>query len=330
MRGGCVSKSPPLHLTNLFCSAGYESLTREEEVVCECVPSQVVRCVSELIKYAEDPDPQKTMEVITTLEQLLKGLVSSKGEMLWNMDPESWKKTSLVERKKFIETVSLELILSSGSWAKDWKDKRYTPTPGLWIVQNIFPLVQKWEWGTKSNFLFKIQDTNVLSSMASKEKIHLVDAGLKLNSPYPPVLRTSRKVDLIISLDFSEGDPFEANTHTQCKEVLLSFHLLPFPTVKESVREEKDHPQGCYVFEGRRPEEPTVIHMPLFNLQNCQDEEGIKKEREKYTTLRQPYSAPENEHLLKKAKDNLKNNKYRILVQIIMAVQRRKNRKSVA
>ncbi|XP_071022860.1 cytosolic phospholipase A2 gamma-like [Oncorhynchus clarkii lewisi] len=360
---------------------GYESLKTEEEVVCECVPSQVVRCVSELIKYAEDPDPQKTMEVITTLGQLLKGLVSSKGEMLWNTDPESWKKTSLVERKKFIETVSLELILSSGSWAKDWKDERYTPTPdeamfsrsmrtlekpdevtitnswvsddegmsresmrtlekhdkvpirnswlfdGLWIVQNIFPLVQNWEWGTTSNFLFKIQDTNVLSSMASKEKIHLVDAGLKINSPYPPVLRTSRDVDLIISLDFSEGDPFE--TVFSAKKYALQ-QKLPFPPVKESVREEKDHPQGCYVFEGQRTEEPTVIHMPLFNLQNCQDEEGIKKEREKYTTLRQPYSAPENEHLLKKAKYNLKNNKYRILVQIIMAVQRRKNRKSVA
>ncbi|XP_064787516.1 cytosolic phospholipase A2 gamma-like [Oncorhynchus masou masou] len=357
---------------------GYESIKREKEEVCECLPSQVVRCVSELIKYAEDPDPQKTREVITTLGQLLKGLVSSKGEMLWNMDPESWKRTSLVERKKFIETVSLELILSSDSWAKDWKDKRYTfndeamssrlmrtlekpdkvtitnswdsddeamssrlmrtlekpdKVPitnswlydGLWIVQNIFPLVQKWEWGTTSNFLFKIQDTNIPSSMASKEKIHLVDAGLKLNSPYPPVLRTSRKVDLIISLDFSEGDPFE--TVFSAKKYADELKL-PFPPVKESVREEKDHPQDCYVFEGLHT--PTIMHMPLFNMQNCQDEEGIKKEREKYTTLRQPYGAPENERLLKKAKDNLKNNKYRILVQIIMAVQRRKNRKSVA
>uniref|UniRef100_A0AAZ3SUC7 PLA2c domain-containing protein n=1 Tax=Oncorhynchus tshawytscha TaxID=74940 RepID=A0AAZ3SUC7_ONCTS len=110
-------------------------------------------------------------------------------------------------------------------------------------------------------------DTNVPSSMASKEKIHLVDAGLKLNSPYPPVLRTSRKVDLIISLDFSEGDPFE--TVFNAKKYALQ-QKLPFPPVKESVREEKDHPQGCYVFEGRHPEEPTVMHMPLFNLQNCQ------------------------------------------------------------
>ncbi|XP_029610728.1 cytosolic phospholipase A2 gamma-like [Salmo trutta] len=117
--------------------------------------------------------------------------------------------------------------------------------------------------------------------MASKEKIHLVDAGLKINSPYPPVLRTSREVDLIISLDFSEGDPFE--TVFSAKQYADELKL-PFPPVKESVRKEKEHPQDCYVFEGRRPEEPTIMHSPLFNLRNCQGEEEIKKEREKYTT----------------------------------------------
>ncbi len=35
------------------------------------------------------------------------------------------------------------------------------------------------------------------------------DAGLLLNSPYFSVLRKERKVDLIISLDFSDGDPFK-------------------------------------------------------------------------------------------------------------------------
>uniref|UniRef100_A0A4W5L3G3 PLA2c domain-containing protein n=1 Tax=Hucho hucho TaxID=62062 RepID=A0A4W5L3G3_9TELE len=360
MRGGRVSKSPPLHLTNLFCSAGEDSMRLEfvsrgkvKVCQCECVPSRVVRCVSELIKYADDPDELKTREFITTLGQLLKGLVSSKGKMLWNMDTERWKRTSLLERKKFIETVSLELILTSDSWAKDWKDQRCTCNDegmygrslrnsektdkvsitnswvpdALWIIKNIFPLVKTWEWGTVSNFLFKILDTNVPSSMASKEKIHLVDAGLKINSPYPPVLRTSRDVDLIISLDFSAGDPFE--TVFRAKDYARQ-QKVPFPPVKESVREEKDHPRDCYVFEGRRPEEPTIMHMPLFNLQNCQDEDEIKKEREKYTTLKQPYGASANQHLLEKAKDNLKNNKYRILLQIIMAVQRRKNRKSVA
>uniref|UniRef100_A0A673WXM7 PLA2c domain-containing protein n=1 Tax=Salmo trutta TaxID=8032 RepID=A0A673WXM7_SALTR len=156
--------------------------------------------------------------------------------------------------------------------------------------------------------------------MASKEKIHLVDAGLKINSPYPPVLRTSREVDLIISLDFSEGDPFE--TVFSAKQYADELKL-PFPPVKESVRKEKEHPQDCYVFEGRRPEEPTIMHMPLFNLRNCQ---GL----EKYTTFQQHYDVSEIEHLLKKAKDNMRNNRDRILGQILLAVKRRKNRKSVA
>jgi hypothetical protein len=83
MRGGCVSKSSLLHVTNLFCSAGHESMMLKENMnmversgkvkVCECVPSQVVRCVSELIKYADDPDPLKTKEVIATLGQILEG-----------------------------------------------------------------------------------------------------------------------------------------------------------------------------------------------------------------------------------------------------------------
>uniref|UniRef100_A0A4W5L3G8 PLA2c domain-containing protein n=1 Tax=Hucho hucho TaxID=62062 RepID=A0A4W5L3G8_9TELE len=119
--------------------------------------------------------------------------------------------------------------------------------------------------------------TNVPSSMASKEKIHLVDAGLKINSPYPPVLRTSRDVDLIISLDFSAGDPFE--TVFRAKDYARQ-QKVPFPPVKESVREEKDHPRDCYVFEGRRPEEPTIMHMPLFNLQNCQ---GLRLSKLKFS-----------------------------------------------
>uniref|UniRef100_A0A673WVW0 Cytosolic phospholipase A2 zeta-like n=1 Tax=Salmo trutta TaxID=8032 RepID=A0A673WVW0_SALTR len=296
--------------------------------VCECVPSQVVWCVSELMVNAEDPDPLKTWKVITTLRQLLEGHVSSKGEMLWNMDSESWKRTSLEERKKFIETVSLELILTSDSWTKDWKDQRCTCNGSIWwIVQNIFPLLIKWEWGTTCNFLFKFQDTRVPKWMADQEKIHLVDAALKMNSPYPPILRTSRKVDLIISLDFSKEDPFETVFSAKQYADELKLH---FPPVKESVREEKDHPQDCYVFEGRCPEEPTIMHMPLFNLRNCKGEEEIKKEREKYTTFQLHYGVSDIEHLLKKAQDNLKNNKDRILEQILLAVKRRKNRKSVA
>lgn len=36
-----------------------------------------------------------------------------------------------------------------------------------------------------------------------------MDAGFAINSPYPLVLPPARDADLIISFDFSSGDPFE-------------------------------------------------------------------------------------------------------------------------
>ncbi|CDQ81088.1 unnamed protein product [Oncorhynchus mykiss] len=72
------------------------------------------------------------------------------------------------------------------------------------------------------------------------------------------------------------------------------------------------------------------MHMPLFNLRNCHDEKGFKKERENYKTFQLHYGAPEIDHLLEKAQDNMRNNRDRILGQIIMAIQRRKKGMSVA
>uniref|UniRef100_A0A673WZF2 Cytosolic phospholipase A2 zeta-like n=1 Tax=Salmo trutta TaxID=8032 RepID=A0A673WZF2_SALTR len=118
--------------------------------------------------------------------------------------------------------------------------------------------------------LVSLQEILAATTEFNSELIDLTldsrDAALKMNSPYPPILRTSRKVDLIISLDFSKEDPFETVFSAKQYADELKLH---FPPVKESVREEKDHPQDCYVFEGRCPEEPTIMHMPLFNLRNC-------------------------------------------------------------
>lgn len=36
-----------------------------------------------------------------------------------------------------------------------------------------------------------------------QKRVHLVDAGLTFNSPYPAMLRPQRSVDLILSFDFS-------------------------------------------------------------------------------------------------------------------------------
>lgn len=45
--------------------------------------------------------------------------------------------------------------------------------------------------------------------MKSREFLHLVDAGLAINTPYPLVLPPAREAHLILSFDFSAGDPLE-------------------------------------------------------------------------------------------------------------------------
>jgi len=48
----------------------------------------------------------------------------------------------------------------------------------------------------------------VPAALLESEMRDFEDAGLLLNSPYFSVLRKERNTDLIISLDFSDGDPF--------------------------------------------------------------------------------------------------------------------------
>lgn len=54
--------------------------------------------------------------------------------------------------------------------------------------------------------------------------MHLIDAGLFLDSPYPSVLREARDVDVIVSFDFSEDDPFGVNKEKVESRVLS--HVL--------------------------------------------------------------------------------------------------------
>jgi phospholipase A2 len=48
--------------------------------------------------------------------------------------------------------------------------------------------------------------------LLKREITHLEDAGLLVNSPYMSALRAEREIDLIISFDFSEGDPMEVRS----------------------------------------------------------------------------------------------------------------------
>ncbi|RXN28682.1 cytosolic phospholipase A2 gamma-like protein [Labeo rohita] len=131
------------------------------------------------------------------------------------------------------------------------------------LLTSIYGCMSKWTWGRNYNFLHKMADEAVPTVLLQNETREFIDAGLLNNSPYFSVLREKRGVDLIISLDFSEGDPFMTvkETAKTCKKL-----NIPFPEVKIP-SEDLEKPKDFYVFKGQNA--PTVIHIPLFNVANC-------------------------------------------------------------
>ncbi|KTF96349.1 hypothetical protein cypCar_00042392, partial [Cyprinus carpio] len=77
------------------------------------------------------------------------------------------------------------------------------------LFLSICRCMTQWIWGRKYNFLHKMTDETVPAALLEGETRDYIDAGLLLNSPYFSVLREERDIDLIISLDFSESDPFK-------------------------------------------------------------------------------------------------------------------------
>uniref|UniRef100_H2Z680 Phospholipase A2 n=1 Tax=Ciona savignyi TaxID=51511 RepID=H2Z680_CIOSA len=124
-----------------------------------------------------------------------------------------------------------------------------------------------------------------------KKKVHLVDAGLTFNSPYPCILRPQRAVDLIISFDFSGRpqevcEPFKklnmelhrkgrrgqiSNNLTPSQEILLAekwarMHHLPFPKIDRTVYETEGLKE-CYVFQDHSDDRaPIIMHFVLCNI----------------------------------------------------------------
>ncbi|XP_078497442.1 cytosolic phospholipase A2 gamma-like isoform X2 [Lissotriton helveticus] len=171
-----------------------------------------------------------------------------------------------------------------------------------------------WQWGTTHNYLYKCNTTEnpIPKEVAERKFINLIDAGLAINSGYPLVLRPERKVDLILSFDCSSGDPFETLklTAEYCK-----VHNIPFPAIHVH-KDDEETPSGFYIFKGSKV--PTVVHIPLFNTENCAGE--VEKYRDTFSTFKPSYDKDEIEDLLKVSKQNVQNNKSKILKQLAEAV----------
>ncbi|PIO29713.1 hypothetical protein AB205_0068880, partial [Aquarana catesbeiana] len=155
-----------------------------------------------------------------------------------------------------------------------------------------------------------------------KKLNHLVDAGLEINTPYPLVLPPHRKVDLILSFDFSLGDPFETlkRTTKYCKD-----HWIPFP-VNTKERYEFPPTKSCYVFEGDGYETPDVMHFPLFNTQTCGEALNLYRLSKKYAARVPSYDTSMMNELLDIAKKNVESNMEEIQIQIQQCVWRSNKR----
>ncbi|XP_077078173.1 cytosolic phospholipase A2 gamma-like [Siphateles boraxobius] len=184
----------------------------------------------------------------------------------------------------------------------------------LWV--SIFKCMAQWIWGRKYDFLHNMKDKAVPAALLKSETRDYIDGGLLLNSPYFSVLREERNIDLIISLDFSDGDPFKTvrDAAETCGKL-----KIPFPEVNIPEKDVKK-PKDFYVFKGQNT--PTVIHIPLFNVVNCGDK--IEEWRNKYGTFKGPYSAEMITDLMEVAGKNITNNKDNLLEQIHLAIKMHK------
>ncbi|XP_048042478.1 cytosolic phospholipase A2 zeta-like [Megalobrama amblycephala] len=160
-----------------------------------------------------------------------------------------------------------------------------------------------------------VSDEAVPAPLLESETRDFEDAGLLLNSPYFSVLRKERNIDLIISLDFSGGDPFMTvrEADDMCKE-----QNIPFPEVIIPPGD-LEKPKDFYVFKGQNV--PTVIHIPLFNVVNCEGK--IKEWRSKYKTFQGPYSAEMITDLMEVAGKNITNNTAKVVEEIREIIEKK-------
>ncbi|CAD7671034.1 unnamed protein product [Nyctereutes procyonoides] len=96
----------------------------------------------------------------------------------------------------------------------------------------------------------------------SGARLCLVDVGYFLNTSCPSMFRPGRRLDLILSLDYSLSAPFEALQQTELYCRALG---LPFPRVDPSPQDQRQ-PTECHLFSDPTcPDAPVLLHFPLVN-----------------------------------------------------------------
>ncbi|XP_037690160.1 cytosolic phospholipase A2 delta [Choloepus didactylus] len=95
-----------------------------------------------------------------------------------------------------------------------------------------------------------------------ERQLCLVDTGYFINSSFPSMFRPGRRLDLILSFDYSLSSPFEVLQQT---ELYCRAQGLPFPRVELSPQDLRQ-PKECHRFSDLAcPEAPVLLHFPLVN-----------------------------------------------------------------
>ncbi|KAL1765376.1 cytosolic phospholipase A2 gamma isoform X2 [Sigmodon hispidus] len=237
-----------------------------------------------MMAYVKDQNDPSIRDKLQALQQALSAKRDEFGEWLAEI-VQKWNEISPKEKEQFLEYL---LYCCIGTKTQGHHNIAVY-SPMSWIrglLQDTFTFLCKtgiccwrWEWGTVYNFLYK--HGNITDEvMQTREFLHLIDAGLAINTPYPLVLPPAREAHLILSFDFSAGDPLETIRSTadycQC-------HGIPFPKVREDqLKEWAKAPESCYILRGETG--PVVMHFTLFNKNNCGDD--IETWRKKYETMK--------------------------------------------
>ncbi|XP_038623248.1 cytosolic phospholipase A2 gamma [Tachyglossus aculeatus] len=223
---------------------------------------------------------------------------------------QEWDRMSLEDKKRLLSQLVekiFELPLVETSYEASFFS----------FLRKTLRCLLNWDWGSTNNFLYKLDDINA-PEVTERKVLHLVDAGLALNSAYPLALHPARHVDLILSFDFSSGDPFET---IKVASDYCQANGIPFPPVnKAELDRDAKEPSDCYVFQGgEREQAPIVMHFPLFNRNNCGGgaEADIEQWHKRYPTFRiSGYSKDDFDKLVHVAKMNVRHQAATIVEKI--------------
>uniref|UniRef100_M3YDT6 Phospholipase A2 n=1 Tax=Mustela putorius furo TaxID=9669 RepID=M3YDT6_MUSPF len=105
-------------------------------------------------------------------------------------------------------------------------------------------------------------DSTASQLTPQEPQLCLVDAGYFLNTSCPSMFRPGRRLDLILSFDYSLPSSFEALQQT---EAYCRARGLPFPWVEPSPQDQHQPPE-CHLFSDPScPDAPLLLHFPLVN-----------------------------------------------------------------